>query len=146
MVYSPPNEKWLDSSQNSNTGYNEWLFTGKLGITDNSSRSGPNDTSLVMVLPYVSRAMCIAINRLLKHDGYDSVTPIEDDTSVLTDLAPMNKFNGEANDYELTARIDGEGTAYPSAPSDLAYWRRKHSGCTQGSDNRYLFFQTLIRR
>ncbi len=92
----------------------------------------------------------MALNRMMRHDGFDGDTPIEDDTSVL-DIAGLDKFNGDATDYELAERIDGAGTSYPVLPVDLNYWKGKHAGCARGSDAgggapRYVFFQTLIVR
>lgn len=151
QVYQVPNLEWLDKNQSANAGYREWLFTGKLGVADNSSSTAPRDTSLVMILPYVSRDMCIALNRMLRHDGFNGDTPIEDNTSVLGDIAVLDKFNGEAADYDLAERIDGAGTSYPVAPADPNYWKGRHSGCARGSDAgagtpRYVFFHTLIIR
>ncbi len=150
QTYMVPSLEWLDKKQSANAGYREWLFTGKLGVADNSSSITPRDTSLVMILPYISREMCMALNRMMRHDGFDGDTPIEDDTSVL-DIAGLDKFNGDATDYELAERIDGAGTSYPVLPVDLNYWKGKHAGCARGSDAgggapRYVFFQTLIVR
>lgn len=152
--YMIPREGWLDKTLNGDPQYREWIFTGQIGITDNSSHIPPNDTSLVMWLPYVSRDMCIALNTLLGEGQnnlikpYDSDTPIEDNTTVLN-LAAVDKFNGATDSYDLIRRIDGEGTSYPGAPpADIAYWRDRKSGCTKGSDVtvRYIFFHTLIKR
>lgn len=144
QTYQVPSTEWLDRNQSANAGYRQWLFTGKLGVADNSSSTAPRDTSLVMILPYVSREMCIALNRMMRHDGFTGDTPLEDNTSILADIVGLDKFNGEATDYVLVTRIDGGGTA-------ANYLSGKHAGCVRGSDAgggtpRYMFFQTLIVR
>ena len=68
VAYDAPKEEWLDSSQSAQALYGEWYFpvgvcipfvgTGETGCQGD----GLDNEELVLILPYVRKALCLEIN------------------------------------------------------------------------------------
>ncbi len=71
LTYSAPQSPWLDSTRSASAEYGHWGFIGSTLVLDVGAETGvcsgrENDcVELTMILPYVKREVCIAINNLL---------------------------------------------------------------------------------
>lgn len=126
-----PLETWLSNNNAGDYGYLTWYVSAKFcvpGVPDNTC-SAPNGNDLVLVLPYVKRALCEVINEKL---GIASPIPTPSSFGSITVAA---KFNGSFSPL-------GGATLW-----DAAALNGKSSACLYDSGTQsYYFYQVLIAR
>ena len=144
LNYQRPNTNALDINQSAHTLYGQWFFpegtcVKGLGTGSDTCWTDSDNTNedLVLVLPFVSRATCIALNNA--HGiGTPDAAPPEDTGRMWPDSHP--KFTGTFIDGN---RIDSEN----SIASDII---GKPSGCVEGDTNpsagTYHYYISLITR
>jgi len=129
MGYATPNvDAWMDTGQNGGTNYGEWVFSGDNSITD----IGTAAPELLMILPWIKKDLCMAINDLL------GITNPGDD-------APQD--TGSA---DLATKFTGTFTASETIGGGDPEIEGQRAGCFQGdtapATGTYHFFQVLIAR
>lgn len=101
MTYSYPNAEWLDASNSSESKYGEWYFSGANSIQDLSPST---DAELMLILPWLRRDLCIALNNALDVTNPGGLPPQDDSDFNLTTLFTGSYVNDEIignNDPEL---------------------------------------------
>lgn len=80
VTYKAPSADWLDSAQSAQAGYGQWFFSGLNEVeqvgTDGSSAA---NKELIAFLPYVTRALCVALNQKVGVDNPSGDPPQEAD-------------------------------------------------------------------
>lgn len=132
MVYSQPSSDWLDQGNSGGASFGDWLFTGSNAVTGVGTDGGGADSSdLLMILPWVTKNLCVQINDMLGIDNPGGDPPADTGNA---DLA--TKFIGA---YAATQTIGG-----------VAQIDGQRAGCFAGGGtpaaDTYHFFQVLIAR
>ena len=71
LDYVPPRTEWLDSSMSAYANYGQWYFPRTVCINDVGTGSGYTchtsaaHTELLVVMPYIQKEICVAINEKL---------------------------------------------------------------------------------
>lgn len=129
LSYKAPLSDWLDSSQSAQTNYGEWYITGSSGV---HSSSGSGD-DLILILPYVKKSLCLAINDLMS-------------IANTSDNPPADVGNGYALASKFTGSISGTDIIQAADNSFL----NKKAGCFEGGGtpaaSSYHFYFVLISR
>ena len=130
ISYKAPLDHWLDIAQSEQINYGEWFFTGTATVKDAGTQP-----ALIMILPYVKRSLCLAINEAL--DIPDNAGEPPQDLAIAYD--PSTKFVGafpgtyEIRDTAGAQVLDGHAT-----------------GCFEGGGTpargTYHFYSVLIER
>ena len=130
ISYKAPLDNWLDSAQSAQTNYGQWFFTGTATVNDVGSQP-----ALIMILPYIKRSLCLAINEAL--DIPDNAGEPPQDLAIAYN--PSTKFVGafpgtyEIRDTAGAQVLDGQAT-----------------GCFEGGGtpvtSTYHFYSVLIER
>lgn len=141
LTYNAPQSSWLDSTHSAATNYNSWLFTGGTIVQNVGSETGVcsghegSCVELTMILPYVKREVCIAINNQLGVANTSGEPPSE------TGYTAASKFTG-------TFAIVGSSIFGDDGAS--AAIRGKLAGCfyagTSPADNGYHFYSVVWAR
>jgi hypothetical protein len=126
--FQAPGEQLLDESLRTQPGWNQWHFTGAnrvIGVGEDCTTNGECN-ELLLVLPYVKREICAALNRRLQvNDGLS--IPLDD---AAFDITKPYAGAFVAGDAVNTALLNG-----------------KRSGCFQTngtpSDGSFLFYAVL---
>jgi hypothetical protein len=139
VSYLTPKEEWLDSAHDGQNRYGEIYFNG----TTAAEEAGTDKDDLVMIVPYLKKELCVAINKKLAIIPPSGDTPLE-----INGPGAMNvKFQGV---YDTTSdtKISGAGT---SGNAQMLFG--KSGGCTQSSGGgsnppagSYHYYQVLIAR
>ncbi len=130
-VFQDPAEDILDSSLSGQSQYGQWHFTGANNVMEVGSDCTPNAdcNELLLILPYIKRDVCLALNRKLQIANPDTI-PVDD-----ADFDMTNEYTGSYVDGETINSADLHG---------------KRSGCFQAAttpvDGAYFFFAVLIAR
>lgn len=141
LNYNAPSETWLDSSLSAQASYGEWFYTGYVYVDGFGTHfTSPDNTVLLMVLPYLKKDVCMALNDRLGLEPPASDTPVEDNGTVAAYVS--GKFDGGYLYAGAANNIDGWGT--PGCGCNFLF--RKRQGCTLSADNRYVYYNVLIER
>lgn len=117
--YKEPSENWLDTAQDGETGYQEWIFSGyneAFGVGTDCSASACRD--LIVFLPYVQSELCTNVNKLVGVTNPSSVPPQEDDTFDLGKFTgdfpagSILQMTGNETDYKKTGCFQGNGQIF----------------------------------
>lgn len=147
--YTAPKSQWLDKSLSSRTYYGEWYITGAVCVegvgTDNTppesscqSNGSTRDEDLVIIMPFVKKSICIAINNLANVSNPDSEPPQDAGDPYPDD----SKYAGSYLEPSrlLDSRKDNDETF------------GKKTGCIEGDSSKaafadgYYFYHVLIGR
>lgn len=133
----PPSVKtaWLDTSQSAAYRYKQYLFSGGIVIVNLPQET--EEPELVYLVPYISKALCSAINQRL------GISSIPLDHSVFTNH-PAYLFKGS---YSVLLRYGDDGATY----TDNALIQGRPTLCIQSVsaapvENTYHFYHTLLAR
>lgn len=126
--FQAPGEQLLDESLRAQAGWNQWHFTGAnrvVGVGEDCTTDGECN-ELLLVLPYVKREICAALNRRLQVN--DGQTIPQDDPS-----------------FDITKPYAG---AYVAGDAlNVAALNGKRSGCFQAngtpSNGSFVFYAVL---
>lgn len=138
ISYLKPHPDWLDDTHSAEDRYGEWGFTGNTCIpgvgdgTTNTCNASGDDEELIMVLSYIKRSICEAINGRLDVNG----GAIPDDAGDAWDSTANFPFNGDFDDGEVISEVAADGGAF----------KAMRIGCFEGDASQYHFFRVLIRR
>lgn len=130
-VFQDPATDVLDTALSSQSQYGQWHFTGANNVTGVGSDCDPNAdcNELLLILPYIRRDVCLALNKKLQ-----TTTP---------DIVPVDDANFDMTSEYTGTYIDGETI-------NSVNLRGKRSGCFQATttpvDGAYFFFAVLIAR
>jgi hypothetical protein len=93
--YNAPSSNWLDITEAGEDGYGEWVFTNQSCIpgvgSGGTGCANASEMEILMVLPWVKREVCSAVNKLANWASYDSL--------------PIPTAGGAAYDY--TEKVNG---------------------------------------
>lgn len=136
MNYLTPKQEWLNYAFSGDTNFGDWIFNSRnyiMGVGSNAGSCSQSDCyELVMLLPYLNKETCVAINNILAA-GAEDADPDQDTGSILI----THGFNGT---YIGPAKIDGTN-------ADLNGLK---SYCLQGDivppAGSYIFYTALIER
>lgn len=82
LLYRAPDENDLDSTQSANAHFGDWVWSATqcvIGIGDEQGTcSDDSEADLLIILPYLRRDVCLAVNRLNGIDLYSNDAPEED--------------------------------------------------------------------
>lgn len=131
-VWQEPSADIFDASKVGQTGYGTWLFSGANQIFEVGTDCALGDAScneLIMVLPYINRDICLALNKRLQIDNA-AVIPLDDPNFNIS-----NRYNGQY----IAGQIVNAATLHG-----------KRSGCfqtqTTPANGSYVFYAVLIAR
>lgn len=134
VSYITPNEKWLDSSSSAQDYYGDMSFYGQACTEDLTCYSdGDDNEDLIVFLPFLNKAICVAIN-----DKLGITNPLDDaPVDAGCSGSAVGKFVGVYS--ESTALMDGAG--------DIS----RTSGCFKqgacsGINDTYHYYKVLIER
>lgn len=131
VTYKAPSSDWLDSAQSAQSGYGQWVFSGlnEVDLVGTDGASAANK-ELIAFLPYVTKALCIALNEKVDMDNPAGDPPQEADT-IGSYGAP---FTGTYSHGELLTLPE----------------KGKTAGCFEGggtpATGTYHYYQVLIAR
>lgn len=142
VSHKVPNDGFLDQSQSAQTRFGEWWVTGEscvplVGTGENCwNENGATDSDLILVLPWIKRDICIAINKAL---GID------------TDPIPrINNQPWGTSMVRFTGTYTTSGHAVQSNQTDPLTLRGTYAGCFEGHNfpaiGSYAFFSVLLAR
>ena len=122
----------FDIAHTGQPAFSQWVFSGANAVTQvGSDCSTPGDAAcneLLMVLPYIKRSVCLALNKRLQVTTADTV-PVDN-----ADFDITTEYKGFVNGKVL----------------DTALLHGKRSGCfeaeTTPADGSFAFFAVLIAR
>lgn len=112
ISYVAPSEKYLDSSYNASRFYGEYLIADETAVSQVPQGSG-NTPELMILLPYVTRDVCIAINNRVNFWTKNTEPPVDGAMSI-----------EDRDDY----RYDGV-FVYSRIISTSTYFDRVYRGC-----------------
>lgn len=132
-VWQDPSEDIFDSSLKAQPEYGKWVYSGANAVAAVGSDCGvPGDAEcneLLMVLPYIKRNVCLALNRRLQVDT--------------SGIVPQDNPN-----FNITAKYNGQYVNGQVLDNAVLHGRR--SGCfqtqTTPADKSYAFFAVLVAR
>jgi hypothetical protein len=139
VSYVVPKAEWLDNAQKDQSEFGTVYFNASTRVQD----IGTEADDLLMIIPYVKKEICLAINRKLGITLSDQMIPRES-----SGPAAMNsKFTGI---FDTVADTEISGIATPGNGKIL---HGKSAGCTEGSgagstpaEGTYHFYQVLMSR
>lgn len=126
ISYKTPLDQWLDSNQSAENLYGILYFTARHRAKGVLSDTSPEGLDLLLIIPYLQRNLCIAINDKLGVPNPSGAPPVEEDPNC---IAEGGKFKGV---YSGGCDI-GKDT------------NNANTACTS-YDGRYYFFHVLIGR
>ena len=137
-----PNDDFLDQSQSTQRRFGEWWVTGDscvplVGTGDNCwNENGATDSDLILVLPWIKKDICIAINKAM---GID------------TDPIPrIHNQPWSTSMVRYTGAYTSSGHAVQSYQTDPLTLRGAYVGCFEGHNfppiGTYAFFSVLLAR
>lgn len=132
--YVDPSASWLDTTMSGNTEYGAWYFDGNHCINDVGTTASPcvdANNELLLVLPHISRDICIAINNALNVTNPADVPPEDNHDNAATKFT--GAYTAGTNSLLSTAEIDGR----------LSACIRDDTGDWQDS---YIYYQVLRAR
>lgn len=138
--YLAPRPIWLDSTYGSASYYSELFFSGTSCVTDvgplygNCTTAAPASLELIMYIPYITRDICIELNRVLKVGPAGNAPPVDSNHAWAT---TNPNFRGS-----YTSAISLYDTAN-------GYLRGKTAGCFEGQttpNGGFHFYKVLIAR
>ncbi len=142
LSYIAPSEELLDTAQAAKLRYGEWYFIGESCVYDigtggtNCFSDGVDNEDLVLVMPWIKKPICDAINEKL--DISTTVTPQANNQ---TWAVAMPKFTGTFSEG---------GHAIQSGNNDVTLLQGKPVGCFEGEvfpqTGTYHFYQVLTAR
>lgn len=130
MAYQPPiTEDWLDGARAGQALYGEWYFPGDLCVLDvgtdtgtGCSTDGIDNEDVVIILPWIKKALCEQINKELGITSAGDPVPVEGAGDAWND--DNRKFDGTTGDGETLDQggrrygcFEGTGANYPPAGS-----------------------------
>lgn len=129
MNYSEPvAADWLDQSQSAEANFGQWVFSGDNAVTG----VGTAASDLLVMLPWVTRTLCIEINDLLGVTNPGGTPPQDSGNADVS-----TKFTGT---YAASQSIGGGDPEIEG----------QRAGCFEGAGTpaagTYHFFQVLIAR
>lgn len=132
-VWQDPSEDIFDSSLKAQPEYGKWVYSGANAVAAVGSDCGaPGDADcneLLMVLPYIKRNVCLALNRRLQVDT--------------SGIVPQDNPN-----FDITTKYNGQYANGQVLDNAVLHGRR--SGCfqtqTTPADKSYAFFAVLVAR
>lgn len=140
LTYKTPKTDWLDKSQSAQALYGEWFFPNMVcvsGLDDGTACTDGDSVlneELVIILPYIKKSLCIALNKLANVTNPGGTPPQDDSDSW---LATEGKFAG-------TYDIDG------AVIDDSSELTGQKTGCFEGDTHpaagSYHFYHVLISR
>lgn len=128
--FQDPPRDLFDVAFEGEIGYGRWLFTGANTVAGvGSDGTDPENAELLLVLPYLRRDVCVALNRKLQIPNPD--TPPQDNPH-----------------FNITTPFAGTFTALQSL--NTANLEGRRSGCfaanTTPADGSFVFYTVLIAR
>lgn len=141
--YIKPNPDWLEMSTSAQPQYGQYVFTGMHwinGVGTSVNNASLTDKEIMLVLPYVTRQVCIEINKILnvKNDGAGDGPPLDNTAGVAFNVS--NLFAGTFTaGTQLDSGSSGSGTEIDG----------KQAACVQGmitgaSGGPYYGFYTVL--
>jgi hypothetical protein len=142
-VYTKPKASWLASNFSTQAIYGDWYFTSGTvnGVGTPSGGNGHQDSDttneeLIMVLPYVTQSVCIAIAEAVGWDVSSGDVPVD---------------TGEVYVRDGTARFNGtfvDNFLLDSSVTNTLIQLGHEVGCLRHNDANqgYHFYQVLIAR
>lgn len=129
-TFQDPSEDILDKTHAAETRYGQWYFTGGNSVTGvGTDGAGIENKELLVVLPYLRREVCSAINRRLQIAG--------------AEIPPADDAN-----FSMTTPFTGSFVAGHALNTPLLEGRR--TGCftatTTPASGSYVFYAVLIAR
>lgn len=140
LTYKAPSPGWLDSTKSAEALYGEWYFFANacipvVGTGDASCASNARATELIVALPWVTRDLCIELNRLSGVQNLsDPIRPPK--TSGAAVKTTRDKFTGVFEEFAVINNTDDA-------------FRGKPTGCFEGDTDPvggYHFYHVLIPR
>lgn len=136
LLYKAPDENDLDSDKVASAHYGDWVFNASqcvIGIGDEQGTcTDDSEADLLIILPYLRRDVCLAINRLQHIDLYSNDAPEED----LTGLGFVGNFSN--TDGAVGDVASGENLV------------KKTTGCLKDSGGdwggSYVFYHVIFTR
>lgn len=129
-----PVTEWLDSSMSAENEYGEWFYDGNHCIQNVGSTASPcvaANNELLLVLPHISRNICVQINEALGVTNPSDVPPTENHDNSATKF--QGTYTAGANALITSTELDGKIAAcFQDNAGDWA--------------NSYIFYQVLIAR
>lgn len=127
-AFQRPGEALMDVNFQGEARWGDWLFLGSNGVAGvGTDCPGEDCNELLLVLPYIRREICLALNEKL---GVGATIPVDDADFDVTTL-----FNGDF--------VDGKILNTPALEG-------KRSGCFQANttpaNNSYVYFAVLSAR
>lgn len=144
QTYIPPKSEWLNRAKNAQPHYGTWLFTGATCVqgigddtediaTDCAGNGVARDQDLLVMLPYLTKSLCMQINRLSGVSNPGGNPPV-----------------GPATLWSATPHFTGNYTDDAGIGANDTTIYRKKSGCIEQGGNpatgNYVFYYTLIGR
>lgn len=127
----------LNAQYSANMDYGYPFISGRNHIAGLDTGGTTNQSELLYIAPYLTEAVCIAINAKL-YNLTSTQLPREDNT----DLAKLTTARFAGVYGTNFSDIDGNGaTTMPTG-----FWRYKTSGCSRTSDNIPFYFHVLVTR
>lgn len=129
-TFQTPSDDILDKAQAAQPRYGAWYFTGSNSVTGvGTDGAGIENKELLVVLPYIRREVCSAINRRLQIPGAE-IPPVDD-----ANFSMVAPFTGSfvAGHALNTAVLDGRRTGCFAAT-------------TTPVSGSYVFYAVLIAR
>ncbi len=119
LMWEPQRTDWFDQAQSASPNFGEIIFTGSNGVSFlGLAGSGQVGTEMLMIFPYLTREICIAINNRLGI-ALNSGEPFDANTATDADIA-LDKFTGNNGAWN--------GWSYRAVIDDNRY-RRRSQGC-----------------
>ncbi len=129
ISYKAPLSDWLDNAHSAQVNYGEWFFTGTTNVNGVGNRNG-----LLIILPYIKRSLCLAINDALEIPD-NAGEPPQDQGNAYATTKFIGPFLGTYDIYDSAGAQVLDGQA---------------SGCFEGggtpATGTYHFYTVLIER
>lgn len=119
MTYEDPKEKWLDNAQSGINHYQTYLFSGTSCVLDvgeegiNCHTDASIREELILFLPYVTRSICISLNKSLNMPNPGG-EPEQETGGAWRPIITDAQFNGI---YEDGNQISIPGSVYQGQSS-----------------------------
>ncbi len=137
VSYMAPKADWLDKTQKEQTLYGEIYFNAGTAVKE----IGSDTNDLVMIIPYLDKPLCMALNKKLGIGGLE--IPVEANGPVEMNTKFTGLYEAHSNTQISGAATIGNATALYG----------KMAGCTESSGGgsvppagTYHYFQVLIAR
>jgi len=137
LTYKKPNTVWLDSTYSANSWYGDYYFTDQRVKGVGTTTAGAESSDMMIVLPYVTKTLCLEINKRSGLSPQTSGDPPAENTGI-----------NAGHPFIGTFTVVGDLDSGSSVPPTLLNGQR--SGCVQssggGAFSGYEVYTILIAR